>query len=159
MRLYPKSQTTKEARISCKGKDKYWYGYKKHISVDMQKGLINKVAITPANITDFKGFKHVCPNEGSIYADKGYCTKAVLKEARKRNCHLAAIKKNNMKGKNKELDKWYNRIRSPYERVFSNPRKRTRYKGLIKNQFSAFMESLCFNAKRLIKLGCSEQFG
>lgn len=28
----------KQARIGCKGKNKYWYGYKKHISVDMQSG-------------------------------------------------------------------------------------------------------------------------
>lgn len=35
----------------------------------MQSGLINKVAITPANITDAKGLKHVCPKQGAIYAD------------------------------------------------------------------------------------------
>jgi transposase, IS5 family len=49
----------KQAKISCKGKEKYWYGYKQHTSVDMQSGLINKIAITPANITDSSGFKHV----------------------------------------------------------------------------------------------------
>ena len=41
----------KEARIGCKGKKKYWYGYKKHVSVDMKNGLINKVAVTAANET------------------------------------------------------------------------------------------------------------
>ena len=46
-----KVATDKQARIGCKGKDKYWYGYKRHVSVDMQSGLINKVAITPANTT------------------------------------------------------------------------------------------------------------
>jgi len=64
----------KEARIGCKGKDKYWYGYKKHIGVDMQSGLINKVAITPGNITDAQGLENVCPDQGAIYADKAYCT-------------------------------------------------------------------------------------
>ncbi len=29
--------------------------------------------ITPANITDNQGFKHVCPNGEATYADKGYC--------------------------------------------------------------------------------------
>ena len=38
----------------------------------MQSGMINKVAVTPAHITDAQGFKHVCPNEGAAYADKGY---------------------------------------------------------------------------------------
>jgi len=61
---------------------------------------------------------------------------------------LRAIKKNNMKTKNKELDKWITKIRSPYERVFSQTRKRVRYVGLVKNQFSAFMEAIAFNFKR-----------
>jgi transposase len=31
-----------------------------------------------------------------------------------RGCHLAAIKKNNMKGKNKDLDQWISKVRAPY---------------------------------------------
>ena len=73
--VLPKVAYDKQARIGCKGKRKYWYGYKKHACVDMQSGLINKVAITPANVTDSKGMKHVCPGSGAIYADKGYCDK------------------------------------------------------------------------------------
>ena len=48
----PKVAVDKQARMGCKGKNKYWYGYKGHVSVDMQSGLINKVATTPANVTD-----------------------------------------------------------------------------------------------------------
>ena len=145
----PKVAHDKQARIGCKGKEKYWYGYKKHTSVDMQSGLINKVAVTPANVTDSKGMKHVCPNGGAIYADKGYCDKHAKKATAKKGCHLRAIKKNNMKGKNKELDRWVSHLRSPYERVFSKQSKRVRYCGVAKNQFSAFMQSICFNLKRL----------
>ncbi len=65
----PKVAHDKEARIGCKGKDKFWYGFKKHQSVDMQTGQINKVAVTPANISDSKGFKHVCPSNGVIFAE------------------------------------------------------------------------------------------
>ena len=145
----PKVAHDKQARIGCKGKEKYWYGYKKHTSVDMQSGLINKVAVTPANVTDSKGMKHVCPNGGAIYADKGYCDKHAKKATAKKGCHLRAIKKNNMKGKNKELDRWVSQLRSPYERVFSKQSKRVRYRGVVKNQFSAFMQAICFNLKRL----------
>ena len=42
---------------------------------DMQSGLINKVAVTPVNVTDAQGFKHVCPQSGAVYADKRYCLK------------------------------------------------------------------------------------
>ena len=118
----------------------------------MQSGLINKVAVTPANVTDSAGLKNVCPSQGAIYADKGYCGKKAKRGAAKHNCHLAAIKKNNMLTKNKDLDKWYTKIRSPYERVFSQRNKRVRYVGIAKNQFAAFMEAICFNLKRIAVL-------
>jgi IS5 family transposase len=148
----PKVAHDKQARIGCKGKDKFWYGYKKHVSVDMGSGLINKVAITPANVTDSKGFKHVAPQSGATYADKAYCDKRSKQTAAIKGLHLAAIKKNNMKGKNKDLDKFYTRLRAPFENVFSQDNKRARYRGIAKNQFSAFMQAMCFNLKRLLIL-------
>ena len=150
--VLPKVAHDKQARIGCKGKKKYWYGYKKHVCVDMQSGLINKVAITPANVTDSKGMKHVCPGSGAIYADKGYCDKHSKKAAAQKECHLRAIKKNNMNDKNRDFDRWASHLRSPYERVFSQQNKRVRYRGVAKNQFSAFMEAICFNLKRLVVL-------
>ena len=95
----PKVAVDKDARIGCKGNTKYWYGYKQHVSADMQSGLINKIAITPANQTDAKGLKHICPNQGAVYGDKGYCTAPAQNTAKEKGCHLAAIKNNNMKEK------------------------------------------------------------
>ena len=119
--ILPKVAHDKQARIGCKGKKRYWYGYK----------------------------KHVCPGQGGIYADKGYCGKQGQRAAKKRNCHLTAIQKNNMKSKDRDKDRWLTGIRSPYERVFSQQRRRVRYQGVAKNQFAAFMEAICFNLKRL----------
>lgn len=150
--VLPKIAKDKQARIGCKGGNKFWYGYKKHVSVDMQSGLINKVAITPANVTDAQGFKHVCPKGGAVYADKGYCTSPAKIAARVKGVHLGAIKKNNMKDKNFDLDKYYTKLRSPFERVFSQDNKRVRYVGVAKNQFSIFMNAICFNLKRLCVL-------
>lgn len=141
-----------QAKIGCKGKDKYWYGYKQHTSVDMQTGLINKIAITPANVTDASGFKHACPSQGACYLDKGYCINPAPKIAQAKGVHLAAIKKNNMKNKNKDQDRWYSGVRSPYERVFSQRERRVRYRGVAKNQFAAFMQAICFNLKRIMVL-------
>ncbi|NGX32162.1 MAG: hypothetical protein K1060chlam4_00203, partial [Candidatus Anoxychlamydiales bacterium] len=140
------------AKIGCKGKDKYWYGYKQHTSVDMQTGLINKVAITPANVTGASGFKHACPSQRACYLDKGYCINPAPKIAKAKGVHLAAIKKNNMKNKNKDQDRWYSGIRSPYERVFSQRERRVRYRRVAKNQFAAFMQAICFNLKRIMVL-------
>ena len=141
-----------QARFGCKGKNKHWYGYKRHVSVDMQSGLINKVAVTPANVTDAKAVKHILPKQGAVFGDKGYCTKDSIIHMKIKNLHNCTIKTNNMKDKNFDKDKWISKARSPYERVFSKVSNRSRYRGIAKNQFQVFMESLAFNFKRLIKL-------
>ena len=66
-----KVATDKQARFGCKGKNKYWFGSKEHVSVDMPSGLINRVAAISAEVTDAHGFQHVCPNRGTVYTDKG----------------------------------------------------------------------------------------
>ena len=57
-----------------------------------------------------------------------------------------------MKDKNKSQDKFLAKMRSPYERVFSKTNHRVRYKGVAKNQFAMFMESMAFNLKRMVVL-------
>ena len=93
--------------------------------------------------------KHICPDGGAIYADKGYCGLSPKVAVAKKNCSLRAIKKNNMKGKDKDQDRWFSGIRSLYERVFSHRSKRVRYRSLAKNQFAEFMKAICFNLKRI----------
>lgn len=143
-----------QARFGCKGKDKHWYGYKEHVSVDMQSGLINKVAATPANVTDAQGLKHICPSQGAVYGDKGYCVKPAQRTLKRKGCHDGTIKKNNMKAKNRDKDRWLTKIRAPYERVFSKRNKRVRYKGTAKVQFQVGLHAFVFNCKRLLKLDC-----
>jgi transposase, IS5 family len=150
--VLPKVAADPQARIGCKGKKKYWYGYKEHVSVDMQSGLINKVATTPANLPDAQGLRHICPTQGGIYGEKGYCTAPARQAAAQRGWHLAAIQRNNMKTKNRDLDRWHTYLRAPYERVFSQRPKRVRYRGIAKNQFAAFFQALTFNLKRLLVL-------
>lgn len=149
----PKVAADKQARFGAKGKDKFWYGYKEHTSVDMQSGLINKVAATPANVDDAKGLRHVCPSQGAVYADKGYCTAPAQNALKRKGCHSAAIKKNNMTGKNRDKDRWLSKMRAPYERVFSKRPKRVRYRGQAKVQFQVVCNALGHNLKRLVALG------
>lgn len=154
----PKVSNDKEAKIWSKGKNKFWYGYKKHASVDMQSWMINKIAITQANITDAQWMKHVLPNTWAVFADKWYCIKPAIISAKKKWLHLCAIKKNNMKDKNKDQDRFFSKLRSPYERVFSKMNHRVRYKSVFKNQFTAFMEAISFNLKRLVVLERNRAF-
>jgi len=141
-----------EARYGAKGKNKIWCGYKRHASVDMSHGLINKVAVTPANVPDSKGAKHVCPDGGMVFADKAYCEKPAQTSIKSKGCHSGAIKKNNMKGKDRDKDRWLSSVRMPYEGVFSCMSSKARYRGVVKTQFQAFMQAMAFNLKRLVKI-------
>jgi len=150
-----------QARIGCgcKGKNKYWYGYKRNVAVCMKQGFITKVAATPANITDGKALKHICPNGGQVYADKGYCDKSAQRTMKLKGCNSMAILKNNMKNKEFKRDAKISKLRMPFERVFSKQSKRVRYKGHAKVQFQVLMQAMAHNFKRLIAIDAPPIFG
>lgn len=139
-----------QAKWGCKGKDKYWFGYKRHQGVDMRQGMITKVVVTPGNKGDDKTFVKVAPNQGAAIMDKMYDTQAVKDHARARGLTCRAIKKNNRADKNHDLDRFLSRLRMPFEGVFSKLKTQARYRGLIKVQFQALAEALAHNLKRLI---------
>lgn len=148
----------KDARFGCKGKNKFWFGYKRHTSVDMGSGMIKKTATTPANTTDQAGFKYICPDEGMVIADKSYCLNEAQHEMDAHGCHSGTILKNNMKNKNKDKDRWLSQVRAPFEMVFSKLSKHARYRGLAKIQMQNFLECIIFNVKRLISLNSPPLF-
>jgi len=140
-----------EARFGRKGRSK-WYGFKLHTSVDMSHGLIVRIAATPANVEDEKGVGHVLPRSGMVFADKAYCVGVAVKLMKKRGLHSGAILRKQMKEKNPDKDRWLTGVRMPYESTFSKFEKRTRYRGLVKCQFQAFMQSFSHNMKRLLNI-------
>lgn len=148
--ILPEVSADKEAKIGAKSDKKFWYGFKKHAAVDMQNGMITKVAVTAANITDAKGAKHVLPKSGAVVGDKGYV--GAIGEMQRRGLHAMVIKRNNMKDKNADLDRWITKLRSPYERTFSKQNKRVRYKGIVKNQGAEFLYAIAYNFRRLLVL-------
>jgi IS5 family transposase len=148
--VLPKVSTDVQARIGAKSDKKFWYGFKKHVAVDMQSGMITKVAVTPANVTDADGVKHVLPKSGAVVGDKGYV--GAIKEIVCRTLHPMIIKRNNMKDKNADLDRWITKLRCPYECTFSKQNKRVRYKGIAKNQGAEFLYAIAYNFRRLLAL-------
>lgn len=139
-----------QARFGCKGDEKYWYGYKRNIAMCMKFGFISKVAVTPANITDSQALQYICPKQGVVYADKGYCDQTATTIMQINGCENRAILKNNMKKKDFKRDGEISKRRMPFERVFSQQSKKARYRGVCKTQFQVFMQALVFNFKRLI---------
>jgi IS5 family transposase len=142
----------KDARWGAKGKDNIWFGYKRHNAVDMRFGLINKVAVTPANTPDFKAVKNICPNQGMVFMDKGYDYKEADKWIRANNSTPATLRKNNNKQKNHDLDSWRSKVRMPFESTFSKQSKRTKYRGQTKVLFQCLAEALVYNLKKAVRI-------
>lgn len=118
----------------------------------MKHGLVTKVAVTPANVSDGKGLKHICPKEGMVIGDKAYCVEEAQRIVKANRCHSGAILKNNMKQKDFKKDAFLTRLRMPFENIFSKMDKKVRYRGQAKAQFQGFMQALAFNCKRLLAI-------
>ena len=116
----------------------------------MQSGLINKVSVTKANVTDADGAKHVLPRTGAVLADKGYV--GAIKDMLNKGIHPMVILRNNMNEKNRDRDRWITTLRSPYEGTFSKQNKRVRYRGVTKNQAAEFLFAIAFNFRRVLVL-------
>ena len=138
----------KQAKWGAKSKNKIWFGYKLHSSVDMRFGLINKLAITPANVLDPQALKNICLENQMIFMDKLYDTKKVNQILKANNCASGIIRKNNNKEKNKKLDSWRSKIRMPFECTFSKIGKRAKFRGQTKVTMQYFFEAICHNLKK-----------
>lgn len=148
--VLPEVSADPEAKIGAKSDKKFWYGFKKHVAVDMQHGVITRVAVTAANVADSDGAKHVMPRSGAAVADKGYI--GAIREMLRRGVHPMVIKRNNMKDKNADLDRWISKLRAPYEGTFSKQNKYVRYKGIVKNQGAEFLYAMAFNFRRMLAM-------
>lgn len=144
--VLPKIKNSEE-RIGAKTSKKFWYGFKKSVAVDMNSGMIMDVAVTMANVTDAEAGKLVLPKTGAVCADKGYV--GLIPLVKEKGLHPMILKRNNMKDKNADLDKYISKLRAPYENTFARQRKKVRFKTILKNQLAEFLYAISFNMKRL----------
>ena len=142
----------KDARWGAKSKTKIWYGFKRHHNVDMRYGLIDKLAVTPANVLDFQTLKNICPQNCLVFMDKLYDIKKSYSVLKANKCHSGIIMKNNNKLKNKGLDSWRSKTRMPFEGNFSKLRKKAKFRGLNKVTMQCFMEAICHNLKKAVSI-------
>lgn len=141
-----------DARWGAKSQNNIWFGYKRHEAVDMRYGLIKKLAVTPANVLDYKTVKNICPDQGLVFMDKGYDYKESDHWLKANGCASATLRRNNNKQKNRDLDRWRSSVRMPYESTFSKQRKRAKYRGQVKVLFQCFAEAIVLNLKKAVKI-------
>ncbi len=147
-----KYSADKDARWGAKSKNHIWFGFKRHCNVDMRHGLIDKLTVTPANVLDFQVLEDICPQNAMVFMDKLYDTKKCNQILRAHSCAGGAIRKNNNKNKNRDLDKWRSKVRMPFEATFSKLNKRARYRGNVKVLFQCFAEAIAYNLKKTIRI-------
>lgn len=141
-----------QARWGQKSATNIWFGYKRHVSVDMRFGLITKLRVTPGNVLDFEVIKSLLPSVGMAFMDKLYDIEAVIELLKKEGIANATILKNNRKAKNRDLDRWRSSIRMPFESTFSKQEKRARYRGNAKVTMQAFLEAIAHNLKKAVRI-------
>lgn len=140
----------KDARWGAKGKNKIWYGFKKHCNVDMRFGLIDKLTVTPANVLDFQVLGSIIQPNTMNFMDKLYDVKNSYLVLKANNCSSGIIKKNDNQSKDKDLDSWRSKTRMPFEGTFSKMRRRAKFRGQVKVTAQCFMEAICHNLKKAL---------
>jgi IS5 family transposase len=153
-----------DARYGYKSKDKPFFGYKAHASIDADSGMVTKLETTPGNVYDGKVFRKVVDTKADmVTADKAYDSKK-NHQFLKRNKKISAIiikksrkgkrlKKHQMKAEIVAAQRERRKIESKFAELkrFHGLRE-ARYWGRAKMAIQSFMTALVCNLKRLIKL-------
>jgi transposase, IS5 family len=142
---------------------KSYFGYKLHVGMDQGSGLVRRAVMTPAKTSDIEMAEAlISGDEKAVYADKGYCKKA-LSQALKARKAKPRISYRRHKSE-PVLDRWKKlrndliaRRRAPVEGVFSQAKRfyglaRARCHTLVRNEGRALAVLTMFNLKRATRL-------
>jgi transposase, IS5 family len=142
---------------------KSYFGYKLHVGMDQGSGLVRRAVLTPAKTSDIEMAEAlICGDEKAVYADKGYCKKALsqMLKARKTKPRIAYRRHKSepalgrwKKKRNDLIARW----RAPVEGVFSQAKRfyglaRARCHTLARNAGRALAALTVFNLKRAVRL-------
>jgi len=139
-----------------------FYGYKAHLSSDLEHNLIRTALISTASVQDGHMFERVAPEDtAAIYADKIYDTKRARAWLRERGITNGILKKGalHIKLSPKDIQQNHQKglVRRNIERIFGNFKqwqgyRRVRYLGLAKNQLELTLKAVAYNLKRLVAI-------
>ena len=129
-----------------------WFGHKRHTAVDMCHGLVKKVAVTAANVPDFKIAPSILPKQGTVFMDKMYDTKHLSGILKSLGLHPSTIRKNNNPNKDRDLDRFRSGLHMPFEGTFSKMSKHARYRGHAKVTMQCFLEATVYNLKKAVRI-------
>lgn len=156
-----KSPIDPEADWTKKG-GKYLFGYKAHVGVDQESGLIRRVVMTPAHVHDGEMLGEVISgDELWAFADKAYDSKKNHKILEAKNVENGILMKGTKTRRLSRVEQMCNRVlsklRCPVERIFGTLKRsyrysRARYLGLKKNGLQLIIASMAYNLRRMERL-------
>lgn len=151
-----------DSRWLKKGK-KCFFGYKGFVAVDEEKGYINKVHVTPANIAEVNQLENILEDVMAIriYGDKGYASqnnRKILKEKKLKDGLMHKVVRGKdlttwQKAKNKLISK----KRYIVEQCFGTLKRRFNfrrscYMSLKKVEAQFYFKAMCFNLLKGMKM-------
>lgn len=136
------------------------FGYKAHIGVDQESGLIRDAILTSADLHDsMVGASLVQGDEAAVYADKGYDSQKFRDALTRAGIKDGVMHKARRNAPLKNWQKWFNKavspIRSGVERGFAIMKRyygyrQVRYIGLARNRCHLNLMCAAINLRRAI---------
>ena len=164
MNSNPDGSPDKDARHGYKSRNKPFFGYKAHTSLDSDSQLITRVKTTPGNVFDGKEFPGLIEGKAQMTtADKGYDSKKNHRLLRRKGITSAIIPKKNRKSRRLKKQQMKAEIlaaqreRPKIDRKFAELKRfhgleKARYWGLGKMAIQVLITAITCNVKRMVKL-------
>ena len=137
-------------------------GYKAHVGVDEESGIVRRVVVTPANVNDtVVADALVCGDEGALYADKAYDKQARRQELEARGVFVGIMHRpgngRKLSDEQRAFNKAVGKTRCAVERVFAVLKlhyrmRRTRYRGLARTTTQICLALMAMNLKRALAI-------
>ena len=150
--------TDRDAAWTRKG-GRYHYGYKVHIGVDKESGLIRKAVMTAANVNDTEvADELISGDEKAVYADRAYDTHERRQRLKSMGIEDGIMKRGNkhhpeVSEGDKERNELISKVRARVEKVFGTLKRtyrynRVRYIGLERNTTEMWLKCIAYNLRR-----------
>ena len=141
-------------------KDEPLFGYKAHVAVDQDSGLVRQAILTPANVSDKTPFLALVQgDEQAVYADKGYDGWWYRQELAERGIGdgimAASYWRRPLEAAGRARNRAIAPLRAPVERSFAILKRwygyrRVRYRSLVRNALQLL--TLALNLRRALVL-------
>jgi IS5 family transposase len=151
-----------DATVTMRGNRSH-YGYKAHVGVDQDSGLVRRLALTPAHVNDtVMGEAMICGDEQAVYADKAYDSQARRTQLRTRGIRDGIMHRPNkhhpvLSPEQRATNRAIAAIRSRVETTFAVWKRhygfaRMRYFNLSRNLAQLYLMAIASNLRRVVVL-------